>query len=83
LLNTPPADFGDQCRHWGPRESVLSLTRRCVDSPLGKEVLRIARGAHGEFVATLRDSASGAESQLEADLVIHTPHVRLLDKLRY
>ncbi|MFU5001705.1 flavin monoamine oxidase family protein [Pseudomonas paraeruginosa] len=83
LLNTPPADFGDQCRHWGPRESVLSLTRRCVDSPLGKEVLRIARGTHGGFVATLRDSASGAESQLEADLVIHTPHVRLLDKLRY
>ncbi len=83
LWEQPPRMFGDTVAGWGPEDTVQSLTRSVIADPFNKEVRHIARNQDGTFDVSIHDRDAGSAQTLNFTSVVYTPHVRVLDKLRY
>lgn len=83
LWQQPPRMFGDSVVAWGPDDTVEGLSRAVIGEPFNKEVRHILRNEDGTFEASIHDRLAGSTQRLNFSSVIYTPHVRILDKLRY
>lgn len=83
LWTQPPRMFGDTTEHWQDYETVQSLSRSVVGEPFNKEVRHIRRNADDTFDVQIYDQLAASVQTLCFSSVIYTPHVRILDKLRY
>lgn len=75
--------LGDDLAHWPAGTTVETLTRQAIADPFCKEVRHIAPQPGGGFVVKFIDTRTKEAFSREFDCVIYTPHVRVLDKLRY
>jgi tryptophan 2-monooxygenase len=83
LWSEPPNTFGDTVVGWGVNETVERLSRSVIADPFNKEVRHIQRNQDASFDVSIRDAVSGTTQTLNFSSVVYTPHVRILDKLRY
>ncbi len=83
LWNTSPSTFGDAMVHWAAGTTVEGRSKAVFANPLQQEVRHIVRQADDQFRVYFHDLVTGQEQSLEFSSVIYTPHVRILDKLRY
>lgn len=83
LWSRSPSTLGDDMVHWPAGTTVETLTRQVVADPFGKEVRHIAPQPGGGFVVKFIDTHTQQAFHETFDCVIYTPHVRVLDKLRY
>lgn len=83
LWQQPPGAFGDSVVSWGPDDTVQSLTRSVIAEPFNQEVRHVVRNDDGSFEVSIRDLVAGSSQRLNFSSVVYTPHVRMLDKLRY
>lgn len=75
--------LGDDLTHWPAGTTVETLTRQAIADPFCKQVQHIAPQPGGGFVVKFIDTRTQEAFSREFDCVIYTPHVRVLDKLRY
>lgn len=84
LWQQPPQVFGDSVAYWNADVTVKSLTETKIPDPFNKEVRHILRNDdNGTFDVTIHDAMTGTTQTLNVPNVVYTPHVRILDKLRY
>ncbi|OLF54553.1 flavin monoamine oxidase family protein [Pseudomonas chlororaphis] len=83
LWSTPPKAFGDSMQYWGEGNTVEALSREVFPDPFHKEVRHIVRQPNGSFRVHITDTKTDQELLFNFASVIYTPHVRILDKLRY
>lgn len=83
LWTHPPGMYGDVSVHWDRSATVESLTRSVIANPFNKDVRHILRNQDGTFDVSIYDQLTGTDQTLCFSSVIYTPHVRILDKLRY
>jgi len=83
LWSLPPDSLGDTVLHWPSGTSVETLTKQVIANPFNKEVRYIVSHSDGRFSVIFFDTTSSKESSMSFDAVIYTPHVRILDKIRY
>ena len=83
LWSMPASTLGDDVAHWPAGASVETLTRQAMPDPFCKEVRHIAPKPGGGFTVKFIDTRTQEAFSREFDCVVYTPHVRVLDKLRY
>lgn len=83
LWSTTPSLLGDELLHWATGTTVETLSKEAFPDPFHKEVRHITRHPNGTFAVQITDTLTHQEYQFTAASVIYTPHVRVLDKLRY
>lgn len=83
LWSMSPSTLGDSMAYWPAGTTVETLTRQAIAEPFGKEVRHIAPQPGGGFLVKFVDAATQQAFSETFDCVIYTPHVRVLDKLRY
>ena len=83
LWSVPASTLGDDVAHWPAGASVETLTRQAMPDPFCKEVRHIAPKPGGGFTVKFIDTRTQEAFSREFDCVVYTPHVRVLDKLRY
>lgn len=83
LWSMPASTLGDDVAHWPAGTSVETLTRQAMPDPFCKEVRHIAPKPGGGFTVKFIDTRTQEAFSREFDCVVYTPHVRVLDKLRY
>lgn len=83
LWEQPASAFGDSVVHWGAQDTVQSLTRSVIADPFNKEVRHILRNEDGSFDVSIHDRLADSTQTRNFSSVVYTPHVRILDKLRY
>ncbi|CAI8802311.1 FAD-dependent oxidoreductase [Pseudomonas chlororaphis] len=83
LWSKAPKELGDVMLHWGEDTTVEALSREVFADPFHKEVRHIERQPDGSFRVAITDTRTRKTQQCHFPSVIYTPHVRILDKLRY
>ena len=84
LYDSAPASAGDEVRYWAQDTTVRGLSdQEFPGTNLHQEVTHIKRGDDGRFTVRFRNSESDAVEERPYEAVVYTPHVRILDKLRY
>ncbi|WP_189395024.1 flavin monoamine oxidase family protein [Pseudomonas laurentiana] len=83
LWNSSPSTFGDAMAHWPAGTTVEGRSKAIFANPLRQEVRHIIRQADDQFLVHFHDLDTGEEQVLQFSSVVYTPHVRILDKLRY
>lgn len=83
LWSMSASTLGDEAAHWSGAATVETLTRQVIRDPFCKEIRQICPKPGGGFVVKFIDTRTQESFCREFDCVIYTPHVRVLDKLRY
>lgn len=84
LYTKPPSFFGDEAVN--PDVSLQDIQMSASNNPLNSTVVGIKLDSvRKEYIVTIRDTNDPAAtpSYKFFDAVIYTPHVRILDKMRY
>jgi len=83
LWSKTPKELGDTMKHWSAETTVEALSREVFPDPFHQEVRHIERQPDGSFRVSITDTRTQLTRQHNFPSVIYTPHVRILDKLRY
>ncbi|MCP1479487.1 tryptophan 2-monooxygenase [Pseudomonas chlororaphis] len=83
LWSKTPQELGDTMKHWPAETTVETLAREVFPDPFHQEVRHIERQRDGSFLVSITDTRNQKTQQRYFPSVIYTPHVRILDKLRY
>ena len=84
LWSSTARDLGDACVEWANDKSVESLSKAVLATPFNQEVRDIKREADGGFSVLIQDNSTDGQADWHPfDFVVYTPHVRILDKMRY
>ncbi|WP_277590829.1 flavin monoamine oxidase family protein [Pseudomonas chlororaphis] len=83
LWSKTPKELGDMMKHWPAETTVETLAREVFPDPFHQEVRHIERQRDGSFLVSITDTRNQKTQQRYFPSVIYTPHVRILDKLRY
>ncbi|AKA25184.1 flavin monoamine oxidase family protein [Pseudomonas chlororaphis] len=83
LWSKTPGELGDTQVYWPEGTTVEALSREVFADPFHKEVRHIERQPDGSFRVLITDTRTNTQHRQEFASVVYTPHVRILDKLRY